>query len=398
MSLKYNQRDKGSLLKIDFVGIVLIIGAIQGFALAFLIFQKGRTLFANKFLYSLMLVFSVTLVSMWLSDLGYYLIYPKIMFTLEGIQLTIFPLYFLYSKYLSGKEEDFSIKDWIHFIPFICYKLYLIPFYVLSQNEIFNILKASLVSNHPLQYIVLNWAIIFQGFVYLNLVIAKVKKRDKYIENHFSSNYETKLDWLKNASYLGVLTTFVFLVENVLLFINNGPSEIFGLSSIAAGLYIYTIGYMGFSRSETFADLIDSKTREMEEGRIASDKYERSGLNKDKADEYYSKLIHLMEDEKIFTKNKLTLGELAEMISISSHNLSEIINTKGGMNFFDFINKYRIEEVKKQIINPEKSNLTILAIAMEVGFNSKSSFNTLFKKYEKITPTEYKKEFLKNQS
>jgi len=98
-----------------------------------------------------------------------------------------------------------------------------------------------------------------------------------------------------------------------------------------------------------------------------------------------------MEEEKVFTQNKLTLGELAEMILISSHNLSEVINTKTGMNFFDFINQYRIEEVKREIINPENDNLTLLAIAMNAGFNSKSSFNTLFKKYENITPTEYRK-------
>ena len=86
-------------MKIDFVGIVLIIGAIQSFALSFLIFQKGRLLFANRFLYALMLVFSTTLVSLWLADLGYYLTHPKMMFTFEGIQLTIFPFYFLYAKY-----------------------------------------------------------------------------------------------------------------------------------------------------------------------------------------------------------------------------------------------------------------------------------------------------------
>jgi len=378
-------------LKIDFVGIVLIIGAIQGFALSFLIFQKGRSLFANRFLYSLMLVFSVTLVSLWFSDLGYYLTNPKIMFTFEGIQLVIFPLYFLYSKYLTGKEENFNKKDWIHFLPFVSYKIFLIPFYFMNQKEIFDFLNSSLISNHPLQYIIFNWVIILQGLIYLIFVIVRVKKRNEFIENHFSSNYEIKLDWLKNASYLGILTTLVFLIENVSLFINNNPSETFGLSSVAAGIYIYAIGYLGFSRSGVFTELVTIESKEIERGEITNDKYEKSGLTKEKADEFYQKLIQLMEEEKIFKQNKLTLGELAEMISISSHNLSEVINTKTGMNFFDFINQYRIEEVKNEIIKPENDNLTLLAIAMDAGFNSKSSFNTLFKKYENITPTEYRK-------
>ena len=374
----------------DFVGIVLIIGAIQGFALSFLIYQKGRTLFANRFLYSLMLVFSITLVSLWLSDLGYYLTYPKMMFTLEGIQLVIFPLYFLYSKYLTGKEEDFNKKDWIHFLPFVAYKIFLIPFYFMSEKEIFDFLNSSLISNHPLQYIIFNWVIIFQGLVYLIFVIVRVKKRDKFIDNHFSSNYNIKLDWLKNASYLGILTTLVFLIENILLFINNSPSETFGLSSVAAAVYIYAIGYLGLSRSGVFTELVAIETKELEKEYFTNDKYEKSGLSKEKADEYYHKLILLMEEEKIFKQIKLTLGELAEMISISSHNLSEVINTKTEMNFFDFINRYRIEEVKKEIIKPENDNLTLLAVAMDVGFNSKSSFNTLFKKYVGLTPSKYR--------
>jgi len=374
----------------DFVGIVLIIGAIQGFALSFLIYQKGRTLFANRFLYSLMLVFSITLVSLWLSDLGYYLTYPKMMFTLEGIQLVIFPLYFLYSKYLTGKEEDFNKKDWIHFLPFVAYKIFLIPFYFMSEKEIFDFLNSSLISNHPLQYIIFNWVIIFQGLVYLIFVIVRVKKRDKFIDNHFSSNYNIKLDWLKNASYLGILTTLVFLIENILLFINNSPSETFGLSSVAAAVYIYAIGYLGLSRSGVFTELVTIETKELEKEYFTNDKYEKSGLSEEKADEYYQKLILLMEEEKIFKQIKLTLGELAEMISISSHNLSEVINTKTEMNFFDFINRYRIEEVKKEIIKPENDNLTLLAVAMDVGFNSKSSFNTLFKKYVGLTPSKYR--------
>ena len=337
-----------------------------------------------------MLVFSVTLLSLWFSDLGYYLTYPKLMFTFEGIQLVIFPLYFLYSKYLTGNEEDFNKKDWIHFLPLVAYKIFLIPFYFMSQKEIFDFLNSSLISNHPLQYIIFNWVIIFQGLIYLILVIVRVKKRDEFIDNHFSSNYNIKLDWLKNASYLGILTTLVFLIENIFLFINNSPSKTFGLSSVAAGIYIYAMGYLGLSRSGVFTELVTVETKELEKEYFTNDKYEKSGLSEEKADEYYQNLILLMEEEKIFKQIKLTLGELAEMISISSHNLSEVINTKTGMNFFDFINRYRIEEVKKEILKPVNDNLTLLAVAMDVGFNSKSSFNTLFKRYVGLTPSQYR--------
>lgn len=191
-----------------------------------------------------MIVFSVTLVSLWLSDLGYYITYPKLMFTFEGVQLAIFPLYFLYSKYLTGNEDDFNKKDWIHFLPFIFYKMFLIPFYLMNPKEISDFLNSTLFANHPLQYIIFNWILIIQGLIYLMLVIKRAKKRDEFIDNHFSSSYNVKLDWLRNASYLGILTTLIFLVENILLFINNSLSETFGLSSVAAGIYIYAFSLL----------------------------------------------------------------------------------------------------------------------------------------------------------
>lgn len=335
------------------------------------------------------------LVIMWLSDLGLYLSYPKIMYTFEGIQFILFPLYFLYAKYLTNKNEKFDSKDWLHFLPFIFYKIILLPFYFMSMDEISNFQNSISISDYPLQYIIFNWVLIFQGSIYMILTIGKVNKRNQFIDEHFSSNYKIKLDWLKNASYLGIVTTLVFMGENILLFTSNSISESFGISSIAAGIYIYAIGYLGLTRSGVFTELVVIENKELEKEYFTNDKYEKSGLSKEKADVYYKKLIELMEENKPFKQNKLTLGELAEMISISSHNLSEVINTKEKMNFFDFINKYRIEDVKKEIIKSENDNLTLLAIAINSGFNSKSSFNTLFKTYEKMTPTQYRNEYRK---
>ena len=378
-------------MKIDVVGLVLIIGAIQGLALAFTIFQKSNKLYANKFLWILMLTFSVMLLDLWLSDLGFYQSHSKLMFTLEGIQLVIFPLYFLYSKYLTDKLTKFDKLDLIHFLPFFLYKLYLLPFYFMNFQEISWFQNYITLSNYPLQYVIFNWVLILQGYFYLTFTVIKANKRETFINEHFSSNVHIKLDWLKNASYLGILTNLVFTIENILLLTSSSVSDSFGISSITAGIYIYAMGYLGFSKSVVFTEFDVIEKIEIEKENITNEKYLKSGLSKENADKYFQKLIYLMEIEKIYKQNKLTLGDLADMITISSHNLSEVINTKTGMNFFDFINKYRIDEVKKEIIKHENDNLTLLAIALDSGFNSKSSFNTLFKKYENVTPTQFKK-------
>jgi AraC-like DNA-binding protein len=98
-----------------------------------------------------------------------------------------------------------------------------------------------------------------------------------------------------------------------------------------------------------------------------------------------------METKKIYAKNDLTLNEFAEHLAIPAHHLSQIINDRLQQNFYDFINNYRVEEAKKRLLDPAYQHLTILAIAYEVGFSSKSVFNTAFKKHANMTPSQFKK-------
>ena len=379
-------------MKIDLLGIILIIGAFQGFFLSFLILHKGRKLFANRFLFILMMTYGLVLLSLWMFDQGLIYVFPKTLLTLEGIQFLIFPAYFLYAKYLEDFSNKFLWKDLFHFTPFILYKIYQIPFYFMNQEDVFAAQSSIMVENYPLQYVIFNWLIIIKGFIYLPLVLKTTNKYEKHIKEVYSSISKIKLDWLKNATYLALVITIGFLIENILLLSGLYISESFGFSSLLAAVYIYLIGYIGISRSGIFTELIEAKLSQSENIDRAStqERYEKSGLSEEKANLYHDHLIKLMLDKFPYRNSKLTLGELADQLLISSHNLSEVINTKENKNFFDFVNTYRINEVKQELINPENENLTILAIAMESGFNSKTSFNTLFKKYVGMTPTEYR--------
>jgi len=97
-----------------------------------------------------------------------------------------------------------------------------------------------------------------------------------------------------------------------------------------------------------------------------------------------------MNESKPYLDPDLTLAGLSAMLNLPQHHLSRVINEHYGNNFFDFINRYRIEEVKQRIPDPAYGNLTLLGIAFDCGFNSKSAFNRLFRKYTGITPSEYK--------
>lgn len=102
-------------------------------------------------------------------------------------------------------------------------------------------------------------------------------------------------------------------------------------------------------------------------------------------------LMKLMEKEKPYLDSELNLLKLADKMEISSHQLSYVLNEGMGENFFYFINKYRVQKAEALLMDPENDHLNMLAIGYEAGFNSKTSFNTTFKKMTSYTPSEYKK-------
>jgi AraC-like DNA-binding protein len=125
-------------------------------------------------------------------------------------------------------------------------------------------------------------------------------------------------------------------------------------------------------------------------------KYKRSPLHPLYVKECIKKLTYLMEIEKLYRDETISLQSLSEKLSITPHQLSQIINNKLNKNFADFINTYRIEEVKKRLNDPKNANQKILSIAFDVGFNTRVAFNTAFKKYTRMTPTQYKEKLMIN--
>jgi AraC-like DNA-binding protein len=120
-------------------------------------------------------------------------------------------------------------------------------------------------------------------------------------------------------------------------------------------------------------------------------RYESSNLQEEQKDKYIKKLNTYMQRNKPYLKPDLTLSQLAEEVKIPTHYLSQVINEKLDCNFIDFINNYRVEEVKSKLVNPKLSHYTIISIAYEAGFSAKSTFNAVFKKVEGITPSQYRK-------
>jgi len=126
------------------------------------------------------------------------------------------------------------------------------------------------------------------------------------------------------------------------------------------------------------------------------EKYTTSTLDKDVAKKYVSELKEFIENEKPYLDEDLTINKLAQLLSMSSHHLSQVINSELNQNFYTFINTYRANEVREKLKNPDNKNESVLILAYESGFKSKSSFNIIFKKINGVTPTEFRKKHFKN--
>ncbi len=126
-------------------------------------------------------------------------------------------------------------------------------------------------------------------------------------------------------------------------------------------------------------------------------KYRTSSLSKKERDAYMNQILDYMETEKPYLDYELTLGKLADALEIPSYHLSEVLNEALGKNFYDFINIYRVEAVKEHMADPKTSNLTLLAIAFDAGFNSKTAFNRAFKKATGLSPSRFKQQLKDDQ-
>jgi AraC-like DNA-binding protein len=166
------------------------------------------------------------------------------------------------------------------------------------------------------------------------------------------------------------------------------------LITVMAVILIYAMGYLGLRQPAIFTRAFVSQQTAIEESvDQAEEKYRRSGLDKETGHVFLNELTGHMEANKPYLEGDLVLPKLAQQLGISANYLSQVINEQLNVNFYDFVNGYRVEEARRLMRNAGQTNTNILNIALDSGFNSKSAFYTAFKKATSMTPTQYQKTF-----
>lgn len=353
---------------------LIIAGAIQGFFLSIIIFSiKTGNKKANLFLCFLLLSYSLSIVNTEIFNIFHSLLTSASTIG-DPLQFLFGPFFYFYIRYLTDLSFKFSLKNICHFIPSIL-------FFLICANKNF----MDFISKDLKLFSIIIWfLIIIQMMIYLLFISVKLVKYRKNIKNEFSNIDKINLNWIWFIIRCLIIfySLYILLIPVLLHFIE--PYNHFNkVVMIMMSLLIYGIGYKGLIQPNIF-------TRPDNKSESNNRKYVKSTLDENKISSDFEKLKKLMEEKKLYKNIDLNLSDLADELNISNHNLSQTINLKTGENFYDFINSYRVEEVKKLLSDNESlKKFTILSLAYEAGFNSKATFNKFFKKSTGLTPTEF---------
>ncbi|MFQ5569964.1 MAG: helix-turn-helix domain-containing protein [Rhodothermales bacterium] len=367
----------------NLLSVVMLLGAVQGLFLALLLRGKKTHRTANRMLAALMAVYSLGLASIALEIANAYFAFPHLLGTTTALPFLYGPLHYLYAKYLCAEQQTFQKLDVGHVVPFLLYTVYLLPFYLESAAYKHAFFSSMLAGEAPVVLDIAAGLKGAHGLTYMFLTLYLLKRHEQ--KRHRSSSATAlPLNWLWRIT---LITTGIWGMNALLLLSGWMGIRLFVGTDIVVGIAvavaIYALGYFGLRQSTVFS------TREA--SRQTMQKYERSGLSPEQAEQYLRRLHRAMNEDQVFRQSRLTLQTLADHLEMSPNHLSQIINERLGKNFFDLVNTYRVEEAKKQLLDPTSEHLTILAIAYEVGFNSKSAFNAAFRKHTHMTPTQFRK-------
>jgi AraC-like DNA-binding protein len=300
------------------------------------------------------------------------------------------PTFYLYV--LSVCYYDFKLKiiHLIHIAPFLITNLILLPrFYSVSlASKISFLEKSTSMSEIQINHIFLHIQIVVY-IIGVFVILSKAKKI--YLENYAGTSIKS-INWLLEFTVALSVFYFIAFIKNILKFTDYPYIS----EWLKAGLLVYELFiiswylFKALNNPSLFRN-IDSKLKLVNDIILEENKSIPQNIKEQDFNSELQKLKKYMVEEKPFLNPSLTIQDISEAIQIPTRELSVLINHKLGQHFFDFINSYRIEKAKKILSDSTKNKITILEILYEVGFNSKSSFNTAFKKHTGFTPTDYRK-------
>lgn len=341
---------------------------------------------AKGLLISLLAIVLAIIVSNAISSSYAYRELPVIAGFARGMVLLFGPLLYFYA--MVTIKPSFALKPihLLHLLP------YLIAFAIIKiqasnvPNEIMiAAIDALMEGNVRMDGITTLWFVSY--FLHLLVYIGYTRKMLKASVDNDSGEYAIstarRLSLLNRITFHFSLITILFLGISAYCLVTN--------SYTITGNFLYTLLLTALVFMLAYQAIGNYKL--LVPGFII--KYRTGSISKQNKHDILAALTHLFEVEKIFTNPDLKVSVVAEQLQTSPHIISQVVNSQTGKNFSELLNDYRVQEFKKRAIQPDYTHYSIIAIAYDVGFNSKTAFNTTFKKHTGTTPSAYIKSLKK---
>ena len=386
-----------------------VAGFINAIVLSLILLLNKNNHLAKLFMIGLVLLNTFQALLNAFDTREFFLAYPHLSKVSWLIPTLFGPLVYLFTVKLCSYRPAFYRKDLLHFVPFVLYLIILLPWYLSSAEE-----KRSYLDNFELASVadfgMLNQLSILLILIYLLATLRFLRQFRSRIEETFSEISHKRVEWMSNFAFAVLAILFI----STLGFYGHKwdiplLDAIYHYNYFLVVLLVYWIAYKALLQPVIFdislppEDVLSTKADPVNSpvgpDRIPGQevrKYIRSGLDENQSELLYRKLVDYIKKNKPYLNPEINIFQLAGQVGMKKHHLSQVINEQAGMNFFDFINTFRVEETKRNFSNPRFNHLTLLGIALESGFNSKATFNSAFKKFTGLTPSEFQKN-IKNQ-
>ncbi len=386
--------------QLNIYAAVLVFAFIQGIIYTLLFIKRGiqEERKSDFWLAALITSLCIFNLSWMLGYMGIYILGQELWFFPQSIGLSIGPIVFYYLKTQINATFKFKKQDFTHFIPFLIYFSYHLPIFLMGKNtvgwwnnavhapfhvgDIENILECSSAAI----YMIASWRL-YQKYL-------------KWLPSERSDTEGVRFGWYKNFLWAVIIGIFSAIVVTVAGYWTELSYFDIWIQRAIIAIIIYYVSFAGYAQAQPRHLVFDEKKVGIDtpeifiaptENPIEVVKKENK-LEENELAEWKNRIEILMKNEKLYLNSELTLSELSEKLNSHNSLISNVINSGFQKNFNDFVNEFRVIIFQEKIKDPKLQHLTLLAIAFECGFNSKSTFNRAVKKVTGQMPSDFLKD------
>ena len=375
----------------DIYSTPLLLFMLQGAVFAFLLFMRGRRhgRLADYLLGAVVLITCYERTHYAIGFMEWYDTYrnTKVNYFLIDLTLLLGPIIYFYVQSVTVPGFKLGKKQYLQFIPFALYAVYCLFLYIYdaAQPGFDDTQNGELMASLHLKYIDKLMFIVFNlsMMLYLTLAIQQFYNYRKRIAQYYSNTYRLQFNWIRIFLII-YASLFLYqmiqtVVEETIVVLHWKQRWWYHLLSAVIVVYVGIKGY--------FTDTVELSELKADGRPTAPTNKAKTTI--DANPELQAALLNYMQQQQPHLNPELTLSQLAIGMNLPRTELSDLLNKNLGKNFNDFVNSYRIEAFKEMIQNGKHNQLSVLGLAEEAGFNSKATFNRVFKKHTQMSPTEY---------